>query len=80
MFFLFSFQASEKLEMDVLDFGFLHNCLFWSGFDLVFQTCNNSHTYIFSDSNLSMIKFFALFFSIIDGYYSIISLEYIYGQ
>ena len=32
-------------------------------FDLVFQICINSHTYVFSNSNRSLIGFMAVFFS-----------------
>ena len=62
MLFLFSFQVLEKFNLEVFYFWFFTEFIFGVVFDLVFQTYNNSHKYIFSKSNCSLIKFMAVFF------------------
>ena len=57
---LFSFRALEKLDLG--DFGLLviyRIVYFGVVFDLVFQICINSRTYVFSNSNRSLIEFMA---------------------
>ena len=63
MLYIFSFQASEKSDLDILDF-WLFDRIFYFGvvFDLVFKICINSCTYVFSNFNLSLIKILAIFF------------------
>ena len=54
-------------EIRLRDFGLLIiDRIFYFGvvFDLVFQICMNSHMYIFSNSNHSLIEFMAVFFGI----------------
>ena len=41
MFSLLSLQVLEKLDLEVLDFGIFQNWLFWTGINLVYQTCKN---------------------------------------
>ena len=64
MLSLFSFQALEKLDLDVLDFWLFYRIVYFGVvFDLVFQICINSRTYVFSNSSRSLIEILAVFFS-----------------
>ena len=62
MLSLFSFQALEESDLEVLDFWLFTELSILEWFLLGFQTCKNSRTYVFSNSYRSLIEFTAVFF------------------
>ena len=57
MLSLFSFRALEKLDLDILDFWFYTELSILEWFFSVFQIFINSRTYVFSNSDCSLIDF-----------------------
>ena len=57
-------QSLVEIRLGYLDFWFFYRIVYFGVvFDLVFQKCINSRTYVFSNSNCSLIEFLAVFFS-----------------
>ena len=64
MLSLFSFQALEKLDLNILEFWFFYRIVYPGVvLDFFFQICIDSQMNVFSNSNCSMIEFLAVFFS-----------------
>ena len=64
MLSLFSFQALDKLDLDLFYFWLFYIIVYFGVvFDLVFQKYINSRTYACSNSNRSLIELLGVFTS-----------------
>ena len=63
VFSLFSLKVLYKLNFEFLDFYYLHDRIFWSGFQLGVSIRQESCTYIYVKYNRSLIEFLVVFFS-----------------